>query len=427
MSEVTENPRGGCVLAGINAVLSAVDRVCPVYHAGPGCCMQTCAAAEGQSCGRNAAFLSSVSIPSTNMLEREVVFGGADKLRTTIQGAMEIIDADAYFVLTGCTAGINGDDIQSVVSTFKNAEKPVYAIETPGFAGNDMLGYETVINTFIEKSMVKGPKQKNLVNLLGIVPYHDPYWSGTIEEFTRILRELGLEVNTFFSERQGMDTIRRAGSATLNIIIHPWLLRGAEKRMSEQFNIPALRIEGMPVGATDTSEFVRQVGKVLSLDPEKVESVIQKEEEYVYGYFEQAIGKLSWKRFAVVADSNYAIGFTRFLANDYSFTPLMTIVSEPLFRDKDRSAVKERITNLEYARAPAVYFATDQYDIEKLLEADDEITLLIGSTNERETSSRKGCQCSVLSYPVTDKLVFNRTYSGYRGCLTLVEDLYDDL
>lgn len=427
MSEVTENPRGGCALAGINAVLSAVDRFCPVYHSGPGCCMQTCAAEQGQSCGRTASFLSGVSLPSTNMLEKEVVFGGTDKLRTTIQGAMEIIDADAYFVLTGCTAGINGDDIQSVVSEFSDAPKPVYAIDTPGFAGNDMLGYESVIDTFIDKIMVKGPRQQNLVNLFGIVPYHDPYWSGTLEEFTRILRALGLEVNTFFTEHQGIDAVKRAGSAALNIVIHPWLLRGAEKNLAGRFGIPTLRIEGMPVGATDTTAFVRQVGKALSLDSEKVESVVRKEEEYVYDYFEQAIGKLSWKRFAVVSDSNYAVGFTRFLANDYSFTPLMTIVSEPLFRDKDREAVRNRITNLEYARAPEVYFASDQYDIEKLLAKNDEITLLIGSTNEREIGSRKGCQCSVLSYPITDKLVFNRTYGGYRGCLTLVEDLYDDL
>ena len=41
MSQVTENPKGGCVLAGINSVLGAIDRVCPIYHSGPGCCMQT--------------------------------------------------------------------------------------------------------------------------------------------------------------------------------------------------------------------------------------------------------------------------------------------------------------------------------------------------------------------------------------------------
>ena len=34
MSQIMENPKGGCVLAGINAVLSAIDKVCPVEQTG---------------------------------------------------------------------------------------------------------------------------------------------------------------------------------------------------------------------------------------------------------------------------------------------------------------------------------------------------------------------------------------------------------
>ena len=30
MSQILENPRGGCVLAGINSVLGALDKVCPI-------------------------------------------------------------------------------------------------------------------------------------------------------------------------------------------------------------------------------------------------------------------------------------------------------------------------------------------------------------------------------------------------------------
>jgi nitrogenase molybdenum-iron protein beta chain len=32
MSNITQNPRGNCALGGVNAVLSAVDRVVPIYH-----------------------------------------------------------------------------------------------------------------------------------------------------------------------------------------------------------------------------------------------------------------------------------------------------------------------------------------------------------------------------------------------------------
>ena len=211
MSQIMENPKGGCVLAGINSVLGAIHKVCPIYHSGPGCCMQSTASDQGQSGHKSSCFVSSVSIPSSNMLEKEVVFGGVNKLRTTIQGAVDIIDAEAYFVLTGCTAGIIGDDIVSVTSEFQEKGIPVYPIETPGFTGDSNLGYETVWNTLIDQVVEEGvPKNDKLVNIFGIIPYHDPFWSGTLEEIDRILSKLGLEVNTFFTKEQGIDTIRKS-------------------------------------------------------------------------------------------------------------------------------------------------------------------------------------------------------------------------
>ena len=319
MSQVVENPRGGCVLAGINSVLGAIDKVCPVYHSGPGCCMQTSASDQGQSGKKTPCFVSSVSIPSTNMFEKQVVFGGVDKLRTTIQGAIDIIAADAYFVLTGCTAGIIGDDVLSVTSEFQEQGHEVYAIEAPGFLGDSNLGYETVWNTLIEKVVEKDvPKDEKLVNIFGIVPYHDPFWAGTLEEIDRILTRLGLKVNTFFTKHQGIDVIKKSSAAALNIIINPWLFKAGAKKYETKFGGPSIRFPGLPVGATDTTRFVRAVSEALNLDKEMVEEVITSEERYVYDYLEQAIGVVSWKRFSVVGDANTAIGLTRYLENDFT-------------------------------------------------------------------------------------------------------------
>ena len=252
MSQVTENPKGGCVLAGINSVLGAIDRVCPIYHSGPGCCMQTTAADQGQSGHKSSRFVSSVSLPSTNMLEKEVVFGGTEKLRTTVQGAIDIIDADAYFVLTGCTAGIIGDDIVSVTEEFQDKGYSVYPIETPGFVGDSNLGYETVWTTMINQVIEEDvPKDDKLVNIFGIIPYHDPFWSGALEEIDRILSALGLKVNTFFTKHQGIETIRKCSGAALNIIINPWLFKGPAKKMEQKF----CQSCGMPI---DDSTFGKE-------------------------------------------------------------------------------------------------------------------------------------------------------------------------
>lgn len=429
MSQVTENPKGGCVLAGINSVLGAIDRVCPIYHSGPGCCMQTTAADQGQSGHKSSRFVSSVSLPSTNMLEKEVVFGGTEKLRTTVQGAIDIIDADAYFVLTGCTAGIIGDDIVSVTEEFQDKGYSVYPIETPGFVGDSNLGYETVWTTMINQVIEEDvPKDDKLVNIFGIIPYHDPFWSGALEEIDRILSALGLKVNTFFTKHQGIETIRKCSGAALNIIINPWLFKGPAKKMEQKFGIPSIRVPGLFVGATDTTKFVRQVAEAMHLDQEIVDKVIAAEEEYVYDYLAQSVGGVSWKRFAVVADANNAVGITRYLANDFSFTPVLVIVSEPLFRQEDKDRIVAQIEDLEYAKPPKVIFASDQYEINQALrEEEEEITLLIGSSNEREVALEKDIQFILTAFPMNERLVFNRTYAGYRGSLTFTEDLYDNL
>ena len=429
MSQVTENPKGGCVLAGINSVLGAIDRVCPIYHSGPGCCMQTTAADQGQSGHKSSRFVSSVSLPSTNMLEKEVVFGGTEKLRTTVQGAIDIIDADAYFVLTGCTAGIIGDDIVSVTEEFQDKGYSVYPIETPGFVGDSNLGYETVWTTMINQVIEEDvPKDDKLVNIFGIIPYHDPFWSGALEEIDRILSALGLKVNTFFTKHQGIETIRKCSGAALNIIINPWLFKGPAKKMEQKFGIPSIRVPGLFVGATDTTKFVRQVAEAMHLDQEIVDKVIAAEEEYVYDYLAQSVGGVSWKRFAVVADTNNAVGITRYLANDFSFTPVLVIVSEPLFRQEDKDRIVAQIEDLEYAKPPKVIFASDQYEINQALrEEEEEITLLIGSSNEREVALEKDIQFILAAFPMNERLVFNRTYAGYRGSLTFTEDLYDNL
>lgn len=428
MSMIMENPKGGCVLAGINAVLSAIDRVCPIYHSGPGCCMQTTAADQGQSGHKNSCFVSSVSIPSSNMLEKEVVFGGTNKLRTTIQGAIDIIDADAYFILTGCTAGIIGDDIASVANEFNEKGHAVYPIETPGFEGDSNLGYEIIWNTLIDQVIEKGiPKDNKLVNIFGIIPYHDPFWSGTLEEIDRILTKLGLRVNTFFTKHQNIEDIKKCSGAALNIIVNPWLFKGPANKFEYKFGVPSLRIPGLFVGATDTSKFVRKVGEALGLNKELVEAVIKTEEDYVYSYLAQAIGVVSWKRFAVVADANNAVGFTRYLANDYSFSPVLVIISEPIFRPEDKERIINEIKDLEYATPPKVLFLTDQYEINKAIrEEENEITLLVGSSNEREIALEKDIQFILGAFPMNERLVFNRTYAGYKGSLTFTEDIYDN-
>jgi nitrogenase molybdenum-iron protein beta chain len=303
----------------------------------------------------------------------------------------------------------------------------VYPVTTPGFAGDTLLGYETAFDVFLDHIVEKSDaRQSNRVNLLGVIPQHDPYWFGTLDELTRVLGKLGLQVNTFFTQNQGIDTVRDSGSAALNIIVNPWLLKRAAARYAEEFGVPSVRFDGAPVGATQTTEFVRAVGRALELDNALVERVAAEENTYVYNLYETIIGSLSWKQFVVAADAGTAISITRFLADDFSFTPVAVIVTESIWSEADKERITKALTTLAYARPPAVSFLTDHYDIREEIKKHD-FTLLMGSSLEDEVARELNVQLNRVAFPLSDQLVVNRTYAGYRGCLTLVEDLFNNL
>ena len=422
MSVVLESPRGACVLGGVMNVISAIEGACPIFHSGPGCCMQT---AGGEY---NDEAICGVATPSTNMMERDVVFGGEKKLRSTIQGAIDIYEADAFFVLTGCTAGIIGEDVAAVCEEFTDQGHRVYPIDTPGFAGDSLMGYEVGFKALLDNIVEEGlPKEKGLVNLLGIIPHRDPYWRGNFEELVRILNKLGLKVNTFFTQHQTLENVRTSSAAELNIIVNPYILKSAAKTYEERFGVPSLRIPGLPIGASDTTQFVKAVAEKLSLDEELVNKVIEEEEDYVYSYHAVKGNGLGWNRFAVVADPNLAIGATRFLTNDYSQTPKVVIITEAMYCEEDKQRIIDRISDLEYADAPDIYFETDYFKIIEILEKYPEISMLVGSSTEREYCSNNGIQCCALAFPLFDKMVVNKGIVGYRGSLSLVEELYNFL
>ncbi len=423
MSQIVQNPRGGCVLSGISATLGAIKGFCPVFHAGPGCCMQTSAATTA------ANELGGVMIPCSNMLEKEVVFGGIEKLRTTVAGALEVMDAEIYVILNGCTSGVIGDDVESVANEFREKGEQVYAIDTPGFQGNTELGYEIVWNNFIDQIIEEKERNEKLVNIFGIIPGLDKFYRGNLEELSRILRRLGLKVNNFFVDGQSVDNVLSSSAAALNIIVHPWLFEGPAKKYEEKFGVPYIRVAGLPIGDTDTTAFVRQVAEALKLDKKLVDEVIADEQDYLYRYLEHGTGILGWKRLAVVGDSSSVIGMTRYLSNDYSLIPKLAIITEPLFRNSDKERITERLSTLTYCDAPDIHFISDQFDIDGVIRSGkyDDVTLFLGSSNEREAASYLDTMFYEVTFPITSRFIFNKTIAGYRGALSLIEDLFSNL
>jgi nitrogenase molybdenum-iron protein beta chain len=114
MNRNREN-NGNCALVGVNAALTAIKRVIRIYHSGPGL-LYAYDGGRGESGERKASVLRAIYLDSVREYETErgVVLVEVDKPDRHVAAALETLDADALFILTGCTAGIIGDDTESV-------------------------------------------------------------------------------------------------------------------------------------------------------------------------------------------------------------------------------------------------------------------------------------------------------------------------
>ncbi len=424
MAKLLDKQRYKCALGAMQTV-QAIERALPVLHSGPGCAQKL-----SDTTGSSGYFSPNI-FPCTSINEKDVVFGGAKKLHSTIENALKVVDADLYVVLTGCIPEIVGDDSGEVVSEFAEAEKPVIYAPTAGFKGNNYKGHEQVVDALIDQYLEKSDiKVKGLVNIWADVPYQDLFWLGNIRELEKLIEELGLTPNTIFGFHRGIKNINKIPTAEFNLLVSPWVGLGNMKKMERKLGIPYLHYKTLPIGATETSKFLREVGKFAGVPEEKVEAVIKEHEDYYYYLIERYAdlfleNRVINKQFTVVADAQYTLGITKFLVNDLGLIPAKQFVADDTPKNY-RESIIEEFKKLNYGIEAEVSFETDGYKIHEEIRNHDYhgYPLVLGGYYEKEvTESLKGNFLNI-SWPVLDKVVMDDFYVGYTGGIRLIEDMY---
>ena len=67
-------------------------------------------------------------------------------------------------------------------------------------------------------------------------------------------------------------------------------------------------------------------------------------------------------------------------------------------------------------------FSEDAGEIDDLLSA-SQADLILGSSLERSVADKLDATFLPISFPIANRLILNRSYAGYEGGLTLIEDL----
>ena len=424
MAKLLDKQRYKCALGAMQTV-QAINRALPILHSGPGCAQKL---SEGTG---SSGYFSPNIFPCTSINEKDVVFGGVKKLDSTIENALKVVDADLYVVLTGCIPEIVGDDTGEVVSRYAGSDKPVIYAPTAGFKGNNYKGHEQVIDAIVDQYLQKSEtKKKGLVNIWADVPYQDLFWLGNIRELEKLVSELGLTPNTIFGYKRGIDNIRKIPEAEFNLLVSPWVGLSTMKKMERKLGIPYLHCKTLPVGATETSKFLREVGKFAGVSEEKVEAVIKEHEDYYYYLIERYAdlfleNRVINKQFTVVADAQYSLGITKFLVNDLGLIPAKQFVVDDTPKAYQQS-ITEEFKNLNFGIEAEVSFETDGYKIHEEIKNHDYhgYPLVLGGYYEKEVTENLKGNFLNISWPVQDKVVLDNFYAGYAGGIRLIEDIY---
>ena len=436
MSGAIEQPRFTCALGSCQSVV-AIKKGVPILHSGPGCGVQV-----ERIIGQGEGYAGGSTMPCTNSEEADVVFGGEKKLRNVIENSFKVIDGDLYVVITGCTAAITGDDVASVVGEFQLDDKPIVYVEEGGFKSNNYVSHSRLVNAIIDQYVDKFNEDREviegLVNVFANIPYQDPYWNGNLEQLKRILTGIGLKVNILFgNESEGVSEWKSIPQAQFNLFVGSWAGLDIVKHLKRKYGTPYLHFPYTPIGAKETSKFLREVAKFGGLDEKKVEAYIDREEKKFYSHIDKmASFMLEFRygiprRFYSLADASYSLGFSKFFLNELGIIPGIQFIVDDIPEKYQESVLDEfsRISDLQRRDVQVVFDPDAGLDQKKLLEDakdyEDKRILILGSSWDKHIADELHGDLLIVSVPVQHRLVMNCGYLGYEGGLRAIEDIYD--
>lgn len=429
--------RYGCALGVLHSVV-AIPGAMPITHCGPGCVDKQYTSLAFYNGFQGGGYAGGSVTPSVNAGEREVIFGGENRLRELIKSSLRILDAELFVVLNGCIGEIVGDDIGSVVGEFQKQDIPIVYAETGGFKGNNFIGHEiiveSIINQYVDKfAENKDVKEKGLINVWSELPYQNTFWRGDLGEIKRILEGAGFKVNILFgNESAGVSEWKKIPNAQFNLVISPWMGVKIAKLLEKKYNQSYLHVPVLPIGAKETSRFLNEVVQFAKIDSEIAQKFIQSEEKNYYSYLEQFgdfYAEYWWglpASYAVVGDSTYNLALNKFLVNQLGLIPGKQIITDNT-PEKFRESIRKEYEHLAEDVKAEVDFVEDGYIVNRLLregEYGHKPPIIFGTTWERDVAKELKGQIVEVGFPASYEVVINKSYVGYRGALTLLEKIY---
>lgn len=215
---------------------------------------------------------------TTNISEKDVIYGAADKLRYSIEEAERRHHPKAIFILTSCSSAIIGDDVDGVVNEVQpKINATIVPIHCEGIRSRIVqTGYDAFWHGIL-KYLVKKPrkKQPDLINVASMLSYT---WQDR-KEIKRLLGKLGLRVN-FIPEFATVEQFETLSEAALTAPICPTYTDYLSRGLEQEYGVPYF-LYPSPIGIANTDEWLRTIGKYVGKEKEVEKLIAEEHEQWV--------------------------------------------------------------------------------------------------------------------------------------------------
>jgi nitrogenase molybdenum-cofactor synthesis protein NifE len=290
-----------CVFCGARVVLNPVTDAVHLVHGPIGCAAYTWDIRGSLSSG-SAMYRNSFS---TDMKERDVVFGGEKKLAACIDEIVEKYHPPAIFVYATCVTGMIGDDIVAVCKeATRHHTTEVIPVESSGFiSGNKVVGYRAAalaLMRLIRPKEGEHVEKTQKLNFLGEYNLSGEMWLAR-----RYLAGMGIEINVAFTGDATVAALKQAPGACLNLVQCTGSMHWVAQQLEKEFGTPFMDVNFF--GAENTAESLRKIARFYD-DPvitERTERLIERETARISPALERYRQKLTGKRAAIYVGGAY--------------------------------------------------------------------------------------------------------------------------
>ena len=356
----------------------------------------------------------------TTFQARDLGSDTAELFKDAARTAYARFKPDLLMVGASCTAELIQDDPGGLAAAL-DLPVPVLPLELPAYQKKENWGAAETFYQMVRllgQSFILAPGQQRPARASGAKPSCNilgPTALGfrhrdDVEEISRLLRDLGIEVNVVAPLGADPADIARLHEADFNVNLYPETANTAATWMTRSFGQPSTKT--IPIGFKGTQAFITEVCQLAGIECD-VKKLSQSSKARWYALSVDST-YLTNKRVFIFGDATHAIAAAKVAAHEMGFKVVgLGTYSRELARE-----VREAATELGLEA-----IITDDYlEVEsKIAELQPE--LILGTQMERHIAKRLRVPCAVISSPVHVQ-DFPSRYSpqmGFEGACVLFD------